>query len=54
MLFLLLAPTNFKVLKTASLLGAVAAKKVVKHALIFPSLLNIIQENPKLPSDALG
>ena len=51
---LLLAPTTFKVLKTASLLGAVAAKKVVKHTLIFASLLNIIQENPKKPSDALG
>ena len=51
---LLLAPTTFKVLKTASLLGAVAAKEVGKHALIFASLLNIIQENPKIPSDALG
>ena len=51
---LLLAPTNFKVLETASLLGAVAAKKLGKHALIFASLLNIIQENPKIPSDALG
>ena len=51
---LLLAPTTFKVLKTASLLGAVAAKKLVKHALIFALLLNIIQENPKIPSDALG
>ena len=50
----MLAQTNFKVLKTASILGAVAAKKLGKHALIFASLLNIIQENPKIPSEALG
>ena len=49
-----MVPTNFKVLKTASFLGAVAAKKLGKHALIFATLLNIIQEKPKIPSDALG
>ena len=45
---------NFNVLKSSSLLGTLAAKKLGKHALIFASVLNIIQENPKIPSDALG
>ena len=39
---------------TALLLEALAAKKLGKHALIFASLLAIIQENLKIPSDALG
>ena len=40
--------------KSALILGALAAKKVVKHALIFASVLDIIQENPKVPLVALG
>jgi hypothetical protein len=45
---------KFNVLKSASLLGALDAKELGKPALSFASVLNIIQENPKIPSVALG
>jgi hypothetical protein len=45
---------KFNVLKYASLLGALDAKELGKPALSFASVLNIIQENPKIPSVALG
>jgi hypothetical protein len=39
----------FNVLKSALLLGALDAKELVKPALIFASVLNIIQVNLKIP-----